>query len=1454
MYSKFLQNRKMPLYFVFSILAFLASVNTFAQTPVPMASYTATPYVENFTDLPNWVLTTLTSTTTPAATLGTFSAGTGAAAWRGFLTNTTSNTAQPRQIPDANKIVQPATSTAVNNYGMKFQVITTGGLQRNESANATFPAGKLGIVATGTTDSTTSACADLFLNFTGVAAGTLSFTAEKVTNSVQATSATARMASMLVYGSIDGITWLAIPLGTSIAVDNTATVQTFTVNAVALPAIFNNSATARIRFYTLNGAPPPVPTAPAGNRPRIAIDDVSITALAGCSTPITFSSITPTSPSVICATNSLSLSATAAGATGISYLWTASTAPAVSGLVTTNASSVTVIPTATTIYTVTATSGSCVASTSFSVTVNALPSLSVSPTSATVCAGGTQSFTATSATATSFAWSPATELNTASGATVISTPTANRTYTIAAMDGNACVKTAIASIAYIANVNVTVSSTNLTLNCIGDETTLTASGANSYSWSNSSGLNSVVGATVIANPYVTTTYTVTGTAGACTGTTAVTVIANGNPRPSISFTYPFTVCLGSPVTITASGADTYSWSSTATLNTTTGATIISTPTTLTTYSVIGTSSAGCSERDSIDVNVSALPVIAATSTPIALCPGGSATLTATGGATYLWSNGDVTAISNIASVSSTTTYTVTGADAVGCTKTSTTKVSVASNGTFATYAFSTSIPFLGNYDNLLQCNSHVLYLSGIGFGNQFGTPTSQVNATSANTTAGASGGANAGVACKVQATNLATNSYFEFVVAPECAYGLMLNGLSFASRSTGTGPTTIQIATSADNFATAIATYSVGALNAWANNISPVFSPVSLSNSDSMKIRIYGSNGTGSGGSGAINWRIDDIKLNIGTIAVPATYPNITFSPPAPAVCGGIPAQVTASGASAFAWSASTTLTDTSLATVTASPTITTIYTVSAANGVCATSATISVFVPTASAPVTITVCSNALPYIWKGMPYVATGTYTNVSIIGGCLDTATLNLTVCQVSFNTASLTVCTLPYTWALYGHTFTAYGSDTVATGTNSCGCPTFTILTAIPGQPTVYDSSVNLCTNFVFPYLGGPNPPYSAFGTYTTSVVGVGGCSIITNFHILPKPLATKTITVVAAVPYTYLPTGAIITVNSDVLPAPPANIYTFTAANGCDSVVTLVVLTPAAISWPTIYVTVYLGGPAPASTAGVTPYSTFTGCPNCVMNDSLRVLGLIPSTEPYTALGYIPSGTGGGETIGANVLSVSGQNAIVDWVLVKVRKSTSGTNPNAFSTLKTVCALLQADGDVVSATDGISPVSFPNLPDGMYNVQVNHRNHLGVMSANELSLNSTTPVNFDFTATTSALYSKPAPNNNPLPLTGATRNVNGKRYLYPGTCDYTASLTQPYIKRKLINYGTNAAISDRIALLNYTNGTAASTNAYSLFDFNFNGKSTYNGANADRAILQQCVLMSSATLLHEQTPD
>ena len=56
-----------------------------------------------------------------------------------------------------------------------------------------------------------------------------------------------------------------------------------------------------------------------------------------------------------------------------------------------------------------------------------------------------------------------------------------------------------------------------------------------------------------------------------------------------------------------------------------------------------------------------------------------------------------------------------------------------------------------------------------------------------------------------------------------------------------------------------------------------------------------------------------------------------------------------------------------------------------------------------------------------------------------------------------------------------------------------------------------------------------------------------------------------------------------------------------------------------------------------------------------MQDQLRIAGLLPTTEPYTAMGYDHVG-GGGEQTSPAVLATTGNNAIVDWVLLELRSA------------------------------------------------------------------------------------------------------------------------------------------------------------------------------------------------------
>ena len=119
--------------------------------------------------------------------------------------------------------------------------------------------------------------------------------------------------------------------------------------------------------------------------------------------------------------------------------------------------------------------------------------------------------------------------------------------------------------------------------CNGASTVLTASGANTYSWSHSLG----TGNTKTVTPTSTTIYTVTGTlANGCSSTTSISVTVN--PLPSVTASAsPSAICNGQTSVITASGANTYSWSG----GLGSGASKTVTPSATTTYTVTGTSTA-----------------------------------------------------------------------------------------------------------------------------------------------------------------------------------------------------------------------------------------------------------------------------------------------------------------------------------------------------------------------------------------------------------------------------------------------------------------------------------------------------------------------------------------------------------------------------------------------------------------------------------------------------------------------------------------------------------------------------------------------------------------------------------------------------------------------------------------------------------------------------------------------
>jgi PKD repeat protein len=147
------------------------------------------------------------------------------------------------------------------------------------------------------------------------------------------------------------------------------------------------------------------------------------------------------------------------------------------------------------------------------------------------------------------------------------------TYTVTLISSNASgSSTPIAQVITVGqSPAVTVNNPSI---CLGDAIVLTASGANTYSWS-----NGATSSTIFVSPAATTVYTVTGTIGGCQTTNTATVTVNSIPN---TFANDTTICAGDAATLTASGATSYTWNTGAN-----SANIIVSPSVSTTYTVTG---------------------------------------------------------------------------------------------------------------------------------------------------------------------------------------------------------------------------------------------------------------------------------------------------------------------------------------------------------------------------------------------------------------------------------------------------------------------------------------------------------------------------------------------------------------------------------------------------------------------------------------------------------------------------------------------------------------------------------------------------------------------------------------------------------------------------------------------------------------------------------------------------
>ncbi|MDB9774991.1 PKD domain-containing protein [Vicingaceae bacterium] len=353
------------------------------------------------------------------------------------------------------------------------------------------------------------------------------------------------------------------------------------------------------------------------------------------------------------------------------------------GLSSTTAANPTASPTVTTTYSVTVLDANgCTSVDQVEVTLNPSPIVDAGPDQS-ICPGGSIAIggSPTAAAGATFSWSPATSLSSSTAANPIATPAVNTIYSVTVTDVNGCTSTDDVTVTINA-IPTADAGLDQTI-CNGSSVTIggapTGPTGATYLWSPATGLSNASIANPIANPTITTQYTVLVTSGVgCTSTDIVDVIVNQNPIADAGADQ--TICDGFSATIGGSPTGptgvTFSWSPIASLSSATIGNPIATPTATTTYTVTITDGNGCASTDQVEVTVNPSPILDA-GTDIALCIGGSTAIggspTGPTGSTYSWSPSvslnDPTLANPIASPATTTTYTVVVTDANGCTNT-----------------------------------------------------------------------------------------------------------------------------------------------------------------------------------------------------------------------------------------------------------------------------------------------------------------------------------------------------------------------------------------------------------------------------------------------------------------------------------------------------------------------------------------------------------------------------------------------------------------------------------------------------------------------------------------------------------------------------------------------------------------------------------------------------------------
>ena len=200
-------------------------------------------------------------------------------------------------------------------------------------------------------------------------------------------------------------------------------------------------------------------------------------------------------------------------------------------------------------------------------------------------------------------------------------------------------------------------------------------------------------------------------------------------------------------------------------------------------------------------------------------------------------------------------------------------------------------------------------------------------------------------------------------------------------------------------------------------------------------------------------------------------------------------------------------------------------------------------------ATVTETACDS---YTWiDDVTYTASTNTPTVTLTAanGCDSIVTLNLTVNHSSSNNETITACD-SYTWNANGETYTTSGIQTYEY-TSAEGCPSVDslFLTVNAGTTSSFDAIT--CNTYTW-----NGTEYSVTGAYAQTFTAANGCDSVVTMNLTVSPAAQINVYETTCGSYTW---------DNDVYTTSGIYTHNYTATNGCDSIVNLMLTINAPIT-------------------------------------------------------------------------------------------------------------------------------------------------------------------------------------------------------------------------------------------------------------------------------------------------